>query len=58
MKQTYVFILFIAAVFFAACDKFEDPAYPEINDCSFLVVNNENVPLSGVWLKVYYTARN
>lgn len=57
MKQTYVFILFIAAVCFAACDKFEDPAYPEINDCSFLVVNNENVPLSGVWLKVYYSDR-
>jgi hypothetical protein len=57
MKQTCLFILFIAAVWLAACDSFEDPAYPEINDCSFSVMNNENVPLSGVWLKVYYTDR-
>ena len=46
MKQTCFFILFIAAVFLTACDDFEDPAYPEINDCSFSVMNNENVPLS------------
>jgi len=57
MKQTCFFILFIAAVFLTACDDFEDPAYPEINDCSFSVMNNENVPLSGIWLKVYYTDR-
>lgn len=55
MKQKIVFIFFMAAVLLTACDKFKDPALPEINDCSLTLTNNDGVPLSGVWLKVFYT---
>ena len=55
MKQTLVFIFFVIAVFFSACDHFDDPALPEINDCTLTIVNHDGVAMSNVWAKLYYT---
>lgn len=55
MKQKIVFLLLLTAVLFTACDSFNDPAIPSINDCSFTVSNKEGIPLSNVWIKTYYT---
>lgn len=55
MKKYIVYTLFIAAILFTACDSFDDPAIPEINDCSFSLSNLDGIPLSSVWVKVYYT---
>lgn len=55
MKKCIVFIFLIATILFAACDSFDDPAIPEINDCSFTLTNMDGIPLSNVWGKVYYT---
>ena len=55
MKQTFSFIFLFAVMLFTACDNFEDPAFPEINDCSLTLTNNDGIPLSNVWVKAYYT---
>ena len=55
MKKSIVFIYFILAVFITACDTFDDPSIPRINDFNLKLVNNEGVSLSGVWVNVYYT---
>ncbi len=57
MKPTIFLAFVIAAALFTACDNFEDPGLPEINDCTFTVSNEEGVPLSGVWLYIYFNDR-
>jgi len=57
-KKSFSFFLFTVAlvsiVLISACDNFEEPELPKINDLSFSLVNNEDIPLSNVWVKVYF----
>lgn len=55
MRRKVLFFLMVAVLSFAACDRFEDPEIPRINDCSFKLVNNEDIPLSNACIKVFYT---
>ena len=51
-KKSFSFFLFTVAlvsiVLISACDNFEEPELPKINDLSFSLVNNEDIPLSNV----------
>lgn len=57
-KKLFSFFLLTALMFsiviFQTCDNFEEPELPKINDISFSLVNNEDIPLSNVWIKVYF----
>lgn len=55
MKKSIVFFLLITALLYTACDTFDGPEIPEINDCSFTLTNLDGIPLSSVWVKVYYS---
>lgn len=57
-KKSFPFFLFtvtlLSIITFSACDNFEEPELPKINDFSFSLVNNEDIPLSNVWVKIYF----
>lgn len=55
MKKVFVLVLLITALLYYACDTFDGPGIPEINDCSLTLTNSEGIPLSNVWVKVFYT---
>ncbi|MCE4564705.1 hypothetical protein INQ51_10320 [Maribellus sp. CM-23] len=55
MKRAFMLILLATALLYYACDNFDDPAIPEINNCSLSLTNAEGIPLSNVWVKVYYS---
>lgn len=55
MNRKIIIVFFMAAVLLTACDSFKDPLLPEINDFSLSLINNEGVPISNTWVKVYYT---
>lgn len=55
MKRMIYVILFSLALIYVACEDFEEPKIPKINDCNLTLKNNEGIPLSNVWVKLYYT---
>uniref|UniRef100_UPI003216A7F2 Ig-like domain-containing protein n=1 Tax=uncultured Draconibacterium sp. TaxID=1573823 RepID=UPI003216A7F2 len=55
MKRIIYFMFFSLAFTYMACEKFEEPKIPNISDCELTLKNKEGIPLSSVWVKLYYT---
>ncbi|SHE64439.1 hypothetical protein SAMN05444274_1022 [Mariniphaga anaerophila] len=55
MKKIFALLMLTTVLLYYGCDNFEDPAIPEINNCSLSLTNTEGIPLSNVWVKVYYS---
>lgn len=60
MKQlSFIIFFFIASIFttglFTSCDNYEEPEMPSINDFSFSLVNDDDIPLSNIWIKIYFS---
>ncbi|WP_321995526.1 Ig-like domain-containing protein [Draconibacterium orientale] len=55
MKRIIYVVLFSLALVYVACENVEEPKIPKINDCTISLLNNEGIPISNVWAKLYYT---
>ncbi|TDO05565.1 hypothetical protein [Sunxiuqinia elliptica] len=54
MRQRLFYFLMFVAILFVACEDFEDPQIPQINDFDLTLKNTDGVSVSSVWVKAYY----